>query len=217
VVAAPEPTPTPTPDPESTPTPAPDPTPTPDPTPGPDPTPAPTPTPEPPVPTPTPTPAPVPTPTPVPPPDAAGGVVLDPLAQPTLVERGWTVPLRFRVAGIDPAQTDTSGWQIRRIQIVCVTPTIELGSSLAPSVGDEGLTHNGDHYFFEADFRDQRAGTCWRLRVVLDDGSYMDSGPFRITGAKSGDQAADKASRFEGHKAQKAIDRASRDEIRRIK
>jgi hypothetical protein len=130
----------------------------------------------------------------------ADGVVLDPLAQPTVVERGWTVPLRFRLSGVDPAATYTSGWQIRRVQVLCAAAIVELGSSLAPSRGDEGLTYNTDHWFFEADFRDQRAGTCWRLRVVLDDGSYLDSGPFRITGAKTSDSATERSAKRDGHR-----------------
>lgn len=99
-----------------------------------------------------------------------------------VVPRGRTVPLRFRLAGDEPSGLDTAGWQILRLQVDCADPDRMIASPLAPATSRGGLRYRGDRYLFQSDFRDQPGRTCWRLKVVLDDGSELTSGPFRIAG-----------------------------------
>lgn len=115
---------------------------------------------------------------------ADGGQVLAPVAssQTKVVSRGRTVPFRFRLVGDEPDGLPMAGWQVLRVRVDCAHPTTEVGNSVAPSTSGRGLRYRGDRYLFEADFRDQPGRSCWRLRVVFDDGSALTSGPFRISG-----------------------------------
>jgi hypothetical protein len=117
-------------------------------------------------------------------PMADGGEILAPIASSNdkVVPRGRTVPLRFRLGGDEPSGFDTAGWQILRLQVDCADRDSVIASSLARSTSRGGLRYRGDRYLFESDFRDQPGRTCWRLQVVLDDGSELTSGPFRIAG-----------------------------------
>jgi hypothetical protein len=117
-------------------------------------------------------------------PMADGGEILAPIASSNdkVVLRGRTVPLRFRLAGDEPSGFDTAGWLILRLQVDCADPDSMIASSLARATSRGGLRYRGDRYLYESDFRDQPGRTCWRLQVVLDDGSELTSGPFRIAG-----------------------------------
>jgi hypothetical protein len=99
-------------------------------------------------------------------------------------KRGQSVPVKFRLAGDEYVGFNTAGWKIQRVQVACVGGSdslIEDVGSVTPSTVFR-YDASADQYIYNADFRDVIPGTCWRVRVTLDDSpaTVMDSAYFKI-------------------------------------
>jgi subtilisin family serine protease len=99
-------------------------------------------------------------------------------------KRGQSVPVKFRLAGDEYAGFNTAGWKTQRVQVACVGGSdslIEDVGSVTPSTVFR-YDASADQYIYNADFRDVIPGTCWRVRVTLDDSpaTVMDSAYFKI-------------------------------------
>jgi hypothetical protein len=102
----------------------------------------------------------------------------------SVFHRGKAVPVKFRLAGDEPSGYNTTGWLVQRIQVSCTNLateiTVEEVGSVTPATYfryDPGA----DQYIYNADFRDKSVGSCWRIKVSLDDGfTVMYSSHFKI-------------------------------------
>ena len=92
----------------------------------------------------------------------------------SVFKRGQAVPVKFRLAGDEPAGFATGAWVIKRIQVSCTALTdlgvIEDVGSNTPSTTFR-YDSSADQYIYNADFKNVGAGTCWRITVTLDDGA----------------------------------------------
>jgi hypothetical protein len=104
----------------------------------------------------------------------------------TTWSRGKGVPVKFRLAGDEGVGFDTSGWEMWKVQIDCRT-SAPTGTRL--DVSDESLSTSGwrydgpgDQYVFNADFRNNAVGSCWRMEVHLKPtDQVMVSANFKLT------------------------------------
>ncbi len=102
----------------------------------------------------------------------------------SVFHRGKAVPVKFRLAGDEFFGYSTAGWLVQRIQVSCenlsdVLLTEEVGS-VTPSTTFR-YDPSADQYIYNADFRDKAVGSCWRVKVSLDDGfTTMSSAYFKI-------------------------------------
>lgn len=102
----------------------------------------------------------------------------------SVFHRGKAVPVKFRLPGDEPSGYNTSEWLVQRIQVSCTNVateiTIEEVGSITPAT-DFRYDAGADQYIYNADFRDKAAGSCWRIKVSLDDGfTAMYSAYFKI-------------------------------------
>lgn len=91
----------------------------------------------------------------------------------SLFSRGRAVPGKFRLAGDEYFGYDTSGWILKQVQVSCAAFEADVAELEAVSVTPSTVFRydaSADQYIYNADFRKQAAGTCWRLRAWLDDG-----------------------------------------------
>ena len=125
-------------------------------------------------------------------PDSLSGI-LQPINpdNPSVFKRGQAVPVKFRLSGDEPTGFDTTGWQVFAMRVGCslVSPdaTLELIGSVTPN---PYLRYDAaaDQYIYNADFRSAPNPSCWRIRVVFDDGgagnvppaTTMDSAVFKV-------------------------------------
>ncbi len=102
----------------------------------------------------------------------------------SVFHRGKAVPVKFRLAGDEFSGYDTTGWLVQRIQVSCANLSVELAVEEVGSVTPATYFRydpGADQYIYNADFRDKTVGSCWRIRVSLDDGfTSMYSAFFKI-------------------------------------
>jgi len=102
----------------------------------------------------------------------------------SMFQRGKAVPVKFRLAGDEFAGYNTSGWLVQRIQVSCANLAVEVSVEEVGSVTPATFFRydpGADQYIYNADFRDKAVGTCWRVKVSLDDGfTAMYSAYFKI-------------------------------------
>jgi hypothetical protein len=106
---------------------------------------------------------------------AGEGKILQPINadNTSLFSRGRAVPVKFRLAGDDPNGFVTGGWTLQRVGVSCTNLSEELTPESVPSntpSTDFRYDSTSDQYVYNADFRDKTAGSCWRIKVILDDG-----------------------------------------------
>jgi hypothetical protein len=102
----------------------------------------------------------------------------------SVFKRGQAVPVKFRLAGDEFSGFATSAWTLKRVQVSCSTradlTVVETVSSVTPS-STFRYDPSADQYIYNADFRSVDPGTCWRVRVTLDDGTVLYSAYFKIS------------------------------------
>jgi hypothetical protein len=102
----------------------------------------------------------------------------------SLFSRGKAVPVKFRINGDEPLGFNTAGWTLVRMTAPCDavvdSATLESVSSVTPS-SIFRYDAAADQYIYNADFRNKAAGTCWKVRVILDDGVLDLSTPENLT------------------------------------
>jgi hypothetical protein len=101
----------------------------------------------------------------------------------SLFSRGRAVPIKFRLAGDEPSGFDYSGWTLQRIKVAC--NNFDLEDAAIEAVADNPSNAfrydaGDDQYINNASFKDQAAGTCWKVRVTLDSGQTMESAIFKL-------------------------------------
>ena len=106
-----------------------------------------------------------------------GGIsgILQPIASGSTTKhsRGKSVPVKFRVAGDEPAGFVVTGWSVERQVVGCAAPNTPLGAPVAVgSNSSSGLRYDpaADHYIYNADLRDAPVGSCLQLRGRFDNG-----------------------------------------------
>lgn len=104
----------------------------------------------------------------------------------SVFKRGRAVPVKFRLAGDPPSGFVTTGFTIQRIQTGCAEfDAVNALYEEVPSNTPSSLFRydpESDLYIYNADFSGVASGTCWRVKVSLDDGvSAMYSGVFKVT------------------------------------
>lgn len=103
----------------------------------------------------------------------------------SLFSRGKSVPVKFQLPGDEPTGFGTSGWSIKRVAGTCPVGAgafSETGEQAALSTSSAGLRYDAaaDQYVYNADFRSEAVGSCWKVRVALDDGTSFDSAVFKL-------------------------------------
>jgi hypothetical protein len=100
----------------------------------------------------------------------------------SMFSRGKAVPVKFQLAG-DPPAFDMSGWKLERIKLTCTNFETEE-ATLEPVAENPSnafrYDSTADQYINNASFKDQAAGTCWKVRVTLDSGQKLDSAIFKL-------------------------------------
>jgi HYR domain-containing protein/chitobiase/beta-hexosaminidase-like protein len=117
----------------------------------------------------------------------AGSGILPPIAPGSdrLLVRGQTVPVKFRLPGDERLRAgfNSSAWTVEGVRVDCRNFGTVLGTaSLKSTSNHTGFRFSGDRYIFNADLRALERGTCWQIRVTLDDGTELLSGTFQLTG-----------------------------------
>lgn len=101
----------------------------------------------------------------------------------SLFSRGKAVPVKFKLAGDEPNGFDYSAWRLERIKVSCTNFDSEeatLESVVENPSNAFRYDSAADQYVNNASFKDQAAGTCWKVRVTLDSGQAMDSATFKL-------------------------------------
>ncbi len=102
----------------------------------------------------------------------------------SLFSRGRALPVKFQLAGDEYFGFITTNWKIQKVSVPCdsiTESTPEDVGSVTPSTQFR-YDSSADQYIYNADFRTQAVGTCWKVRVTLDDGSpSFDSAKFKLT------------------------------------
>jgi hypothetical protein len=101
----------------------------------------------------------------------------------SLFSRGKAVPVKFKLAGDEPNGFDYSAWKLERIKVSCTnfdTEEATLESVVENPSNAFRYDSAADQYINNASFKDQAAGTCWKVRVSLDSGQTMDSAIFKL-------------------------------------
>jgi hypothetical protein len=124
-----------------------------------------------------------------------GSGILPPIAPGSdrLVVRGQSVPVKFRLPGDEGLKGgfDSSAWTVEAIELNCGTgQAMSHVVPLTSTSNHDGFRFSGDRYMFNADLRKLDRGTCWRIRVTLDDGTELLSGSFRLTGKSKHSESA---------------------------
>ncbi len=96
----------------------------------------------------------------------------------SVFRRGQAVPGKFSLAGA-MVSYDFSAWTIQKVSVVCAT-LAEGEASVVGSLAPFRYDATEDQYIFNADFRNQAAGSCWKLRATLDSGQIFDSAVFQL-------------------------------------
>jgi hypothetical protein len=126
-----------------------------------------------------------------------GTGILPPIAPGSdrLLVRGQTVPVKFGLPGDEGLRSgfNTAGWKVEALQIDCRNPGSALSTVELTSTNARGFKYTGDRYHFNADLRGLERGTCWQIRVTLDDGTELLSGTFQLTGkSKQAEESREK-------------------------
>jgi hypothetical protein len=101
----------------------------------------------------------------------------------SLFGRGKAVPVKFRLAGDEPNGFSYSGWTLQRIKISCTDfDSEDAAIEAATENPSNAFRYDGgaDQYINNASFKDQAAGTCWKVRVTLDSNQTMESAVFKL-------------------------------------
>ena len=101
----------------------------------------------------------------------------------SVFKRGHAVPVKFRLAGDGFSGFATEGWTVKRVQVSCSTlADITVGEDVGSVTPSTVFRYDSsdDQYIYNADFRTVNPGTCWRIRVTLDDGTVLYSAYFKI-------------------------------------
>jgi HYR domain-containing protein/Big-like domain-containing protein len=124
-----------------------------------------------------------------------GSGILPPIAPGSdrLLVRGQSVPVKFRLPGDENLKRgfDSSSWSVEAVGVNCATrapngTTMKLRSTSH----HETFRFSGDRYIFNADLKSLPRGTCWQIRVTLDDTTALLSSSFQLTGKSKQSEAA---------------------------
>jgi hypothetical protein len=101
----------------------------------------------------------------------------------SLFSRGKAVPVKFRLAGDESTGFDFSSWSLQRVQVTC--GVFDADDAVLESLVENpsnGFRYDStaDQYIYNANFKDQAAGTCWKVRVTLDSGQVLNSAVFKL-------------------------------------
>jgi hypothetical protein len=102
----------------------------------------------------------------------------------SVFSRGKSVPVKFRLAGDEPGGFVFSGWTLQRIPVNCSTGFDSGEAALEPVTENPSNAFrydvSADQYINNVSFKDQAAGTCWKVRVTLDSLQTMESAVFKL-------------------------------------
>ena len=101
----------------------------------------------------------------------------------SVFRRGQAVPVKFQLANDPPGGYATTAWGLQRIQMACLSlselSVVEDVGSLTPS-STFRYDASADQYIYNADFKTVAVGTCWKIKVTLDDGTLLYSAVFQV-------------------------------------
>ncbi len=98
----------------------------------------------------------------------------------SVFNRGQAVPGKFQLGGDEGGPFVMSGWTMQKVSVNCTT-FAQGAVSAAANLNTWRYDASTDQYVFNADFRQDAPGSCWRLRVTLDSGQVFDSAAFKIS------------------------------------
>jgi subtilisin family serine protease len=93
----------------------------------------------------------------------------------SVFKRGQAVPVKLQVAGDEFAGFYTGAWTLQKVAVNCdltADGTPEEVGSVTPSTIFR-YDPTADQYVYNADFRTVTPGSCWRVKVALDDASTV--------------------------------------------
>jgi hypothetical protein len=104
----------------------------------------------------------------------------------SLFNRGQAVPVKFKLDGDPSSGFNTSTWKLERVSASCSSfDTNDAVTEPVSSVNPSNVFRydaSADQYIFNADFRQQAVGSCWKVKVTLDSGQNFTSAIFKLTG-----------------------------------
>jgi hypothetical protein len=90
----------------------------------------------------------------------------------SVFSRGRAVPVKFQLAGDEPNGFSVAGWSLQRLSVNC-TAFDSVDAELEPIVENPSNTFRydaaADQYVNNVSFKDQPVGSCWKVRVTLND------------------------------------------------
>jgi hypothetical protein len=93
------------------------------------------------------------------------------------------VPVKFQLGGDQPNGFNHSGWILQRQPVNCSAVT-DTGTVVEAVVDNpsNGFRYDStaDQYIYNANFKEQAVGTCWRAVVNLDSGQTLYSAVFKL-------------------------------------
>jgi hypothetical protein len=101
----------------------------------------------------------------------------------SVFSRGKAVPVKFKLAGDEPTGFSVSGWTLQKVQVNCTS--FDAEDAVVEQVADNPsqafrYDSSADQYIINADFKSQLAGTCWKAKVNLNDGTSLESAVFKL-------------------------------------
>src|SRR5215217_199401 len=101
----------------------------------------------------------------------------------SVFSRGKAVPVKFKLAGDEPTGFNVSGWTLQKVQVNCTN--FDTQDAVVEQVAENPsqsfrYDSSADQYIINADFKSQAAGTCWKAKVNLNDGTSLESAVFKL-------------------------------------
>jgi hypothetical protein len=101
----------------------------------------------------------------------------------SVFSRGKAVPVKFQLGGDQPNGFNSSGWKLQQQPVNCAIVT-DVGTVVEAVVDNpsNGFRYDStaDQYIYNANFKDQAVGTCWKVVVTLDSGQMLYSAVFKL-------------------------------------
>lgn len=103
----------------------------------------------------------------------------------SMFSRGKAIPVKFRLPGDESSGGfATSEWKLARVPMSCTMFDTAIGTpeEVGSVTSTTGFRYDAsaDQYISNADFRDKSVGTCWKMKVTLDDGTPLYSAIFKL-------------------------------------
>jgi hypothetical protein len=94
----------------------------------------------------------------------------------SIFSRGKAVPVKFKLAGDAPNGFDYSKWTLSKVPVNCTSFDTQDGTveQIAENPSQSfRYDQSADQYIINADFKSATVGSCWKVKVNLNDGNPL--------------------------------------------